>query len=358
MMPLRRLTLIAPLLLSALLPGPPLEADDEEYIPITMAQVRARSFRSGEKRCITGKYHELINRELKLYDVQARFILGPAHLARQLFDFTAQKDNLTLFGSFREPRKDEGEAADGLPIFEVEKIKQAPPDLELFGDRLREIAASPARTPERFLELILEISLTLNRGADPTLRPLARQAFNEAYAVAEASLGPEDADGRIAFLRKLHGALGDTGATLELLRVMAKRFPGHTPTLGFLRDLKCTQLGGEWVAYPEFKRKLGFVQRGERWVKPARKEFLDIAQTLLALNQTNLILRHRTDREYKLLARSGKVEKGMTREELSEALGLPDRVEREAREGVEVDQWNYGDRRVYLINGQVAALAP
>ena len=32
---------------------------------------------------------------------------------------------------------------------------------------------------------------------------------------------------------------------------------------------------GEWMPYADFKRRLGFVQVGERWMKPARKELIE-----------------------------------------------------------------------------------
>jgi hypothetical protein len=343
--------------LLALLLGGGLGAE-EGFAPISPSQIRAGRFRPGERRSITGKYQELINREIRLYGIEARLLLGHPNLGRQLLEFKAQKDNLTLLGRFQDRGGGEGEEEGDLPLFEVERIKPAPPDAELYQKKLQDLLQEPGRSPEGLLELLEEIAGALRRFGDPGLPAVAKRAAKEAHALAEALLPGEDAGGRLEVIRRVHAALEDQDLTVELLRAQVKRFPGHAPTLDLLRALKCTQMGGEWLTYPDFKRRLGFVWRRERWVKPARKELLDTVEALQALNHTNLILRHRTDREYKVLARGGKVEKGMSREELTEALGFPDRVERELREGMEVDQWVYGERRVYLLNGQVAAAPP
>jgi hypothetical protein len=266
---------------------------------------------------------------------------------------------LTLFGSFREQGKDGGgEPADSTPVFEVEKLALAPGDAELYERKLRELLDSPRSSAESLKKLALEASSILKRFGDQDLLPVVRKMVIAAFSKAETSLAAQDADGRLSLIRQFHEALGNVELVLELLRAQARRYPLHEPTSGFLRQLHCHRLDGEWFTHEEFKRKLGFIYEGDRWMKPERKEFLEIIKRIRAENQINLILRSRTDREYAVLAQEGKVENGMTREELAAALGLPDRVLRELEDSREIDQWNYGDRRVYLLNGLVVSKVP
>ena len=121
----------------------------EEHVPITAVQVKARDFRIGEKRSFLGKYQELINQELKLHDVDARFVLGQPGLRRQLLELKPQKDNVIVFGTFlkpeespppppeSEPSPDGDSAAKGLPVFQVDRIETAPLDVVIFAHRLR-----------------------------------------------------------------------------------------------------------------------------------------------------------------------------------------------------------------------------
>lgn len=347
-------------LLALLLSLPAGAAGEEvvEYPPITAAQIQARDFRPGEKRSVTGKYQELTNRELRLYDVQAKFLLNSPHLLREILEFKPEKSNLILLGSFQSAVEPGGAGGDGLHSFNVERIEAAPSDVEIFEGRLRGLLEQPRPAVGKLLELGEEIASALRRFGDPGLLPLGRRTYTEAFSRAEAGLGRDDADGRLSLIQKIHRSLADPELTVELLRTQARRHPTHGPTRRLLAELRCVQVRGEWLAYPEFKRRLGFVPHGSQWVKPARKEFLEVIQELRKEEPVNMVLRSRTDREYLLLARSGKVEKGMIREELAEALGLPDRVERRVEEGVEIDQWNYGDRRIYFLNGQVATVLP
>jgi hypothetical protein len=336
-----------------------LPAAEEEYTPISLPKVRAGEFRPGEKVSITGKYKELINRELRLSDVEVRFIIKREQNARQLFDLKPERDNITLLGSFSAP-KETGEGPESVPVFEVEAIKSAPSDAEFFEEKLKTILSDPNSQKEKLWQLAREITQCLKRFEDAALKPIARRALGEAFAVSQGTLEPNDADGRLALIREIHTLLGDAELTVEFLKTQARKFPSHAPTSGLLSELGCRRVRGEWLSYQEFKRKLGFVIRGDRWVKPSRKEFLDLVQELTSDKEgfANQILRFRTEREYLLLAQSGKVEKGMTRQELAEALGLPDHVERLSAEKLEVDQWSYGERRVYLLNGQVVATPP
>jgi len=86
----------------------------------------------------------------------------------------------------------------------------------------------------------------------------------------------------------------------------------------------------------------GFISVDGQWVKPREKDLTDAMREFARRNQTDLILRKRTEREYRLLAEKGVVEEGMKPEEVYLALGFPDRVERRLYEQREFDQWIYG----------------
>ena len=64
------------------------------------------------------------------------------------------------------------------------------------------------------------------------------------------------------------------------------------------------------------------------------------------------VLRRRTEREYSLLAERGMVVLGMKPEEVSRALGFPERVERRLLYQKEFDQWIYeGNEYYYFYDG-------
>ena len=71
-----------------------------------------------------------------------------------------------------------------------------------------------------------------------------------------------------------------------------------------------------------------------------------------------LLLRKRTDREYRWFAESGKVESGMVRQEVEAALGFPDRVRRRVLQGKDFDQWSYGDKYYYFYDGTLVGFTP
>ena len=340
----------------------PIPAADADGSILTFSQVRSGAFRPGDRRTVIGKYEQLINQELKLHKIDIRFIVKDQALAQQILNLKPGGDNLAVQGVFLESGGTPGETppTDKAPAFQVERIETAPSDVEIYEKRLGELLSGTTADPKALDDLGTDIILSLEVFPDQPLMPIARRTFSEVFLRADAVLAPDDADGRLALIRRIHTALKNTEFILPLLRAQIRRFKDHGPTVAFLGELKCFQVQGEWVDYGTFKRNLGFVPLADHWVKPARREFMAIVDRLVKDKDSpsNLLLRSKTDREYGLLARSGKVEKGMTREELSDAIGLPDRVERSTAGGIEVDQWNYGERRVYLLNGQVVAGAP
>ncbi len=341
------------ILLMSVVTGP--AARGEDFRPITAAGVRAREFRVGEKRSITGQFQEMFNREIKLYEIEARLLTSQRQLPSLIQHLKPQTSNITISGHFREPLPDDPAAPGNLPIFEVEDVKMAPSAVEIFEGRLRELLSHPDATTRAFWEVSEEITARMRRQSDPQLASVARKCIQESFSRSEAALSPSDSDGRLDLIRKVHESLGDSSLTLELLRAQMRRFPDHEKTLALMRELQFLRWRGDWIGYDEYKKRLGFILVDDQWVKPARREFLGVLQQVAKEKESEatLILRSRTDREYSLFAQSGRVARGMTREELTDTLGLPDRVEREVLESREVDQWTYGERRVYLLNGQV-----
>ena len=81
-----------------------------------------------------------------------------------------------------------------------------------------------------------------------------------------------------------------------------------------------------------------------------------VLKTLQDENITNLILRRRTEKEYKQLSEKGKLETGMSHKEVALTMGFPDRVNRHKfSRQTELDQWDFGDRRIYFFKGELIA---
>jgi hypothetical protein len=171
-------------------------------------------------------------------------------------------------------------------------------------------------------------------------------------------LPPEDAEKLLLFVREIHDALADRDLTVKFLLDLLKRYPDHAGIKEFLGNLNCRMYQGRWVTYEEFKRREGLVLLGDTWVTPAEKHMLEALEVFRRSATNLLLLRKRTDREYRWLAESGKVEAGMSREELKAALGFPDRVRRKTLQGKEFDQWSYGEKFYYLYDGVLVGFTP
>jgi len=117
--------------------------------------------------------------------------------------------------------------------------------------------------------------------------------------------------------------------------------------------LGCRRYGGAWCTYPSFKRREGLIELDGRWITAREKHFLSTIEKLRKDRQPEVILRRRTEQEYRVLAEKGLVEEGMHPEEVVLSLGFPDRVERKIHDGKELDQWCYAERFCYLYNGEV-----
>ena len=338
---------------------------DDAYPAISLKEIKSGGFQPGQKARITGKYEELLINEIKLHGVPLQIRISPQQ-TRELLAFKARKDNLTIDGHFAEVANSGEEAQ--LPVFEIDALHPAPSDEEIWGERLRAIlAGAPSESeapgqekapdrgsfPTAIEEFWHQVVAHVRDFPDPAVQAIARKASIEHFKARTRGMDGQDATGRVAVIRDLFAQSGDRDFAIELLRAEIERSPEHAATQRFLGELGCRPADGRWLAYDEFKRRQGFVLHQAQWVKPERKLLREMATALQKESQPNLILRSKTDREYLILAQAGKVEGGMTREELAQTKGLPDRVIREAWDKSELDLWIYEDVNVVVFNGQV-----
>src|SRR2546422_308830 len=81
----------------------------------------------GQAFRVTGKYRELVDDELLLFDCDTPFLLKRPELLNKILEFKPQRDNLTLTGTTVEGRS--GMAG------EVEDLSSAPGDAEVFSKK-------------------------------------------------------------------------------------------------------------------------------------------------------------------------------------------------------------------------------
>lgn len=319
------------------------------------SEVRAAEIKTGDQVRVSGKYEERIDNQLTLIECEVPFLLPATPLAPMLRDLTARKDNLTLTGVVvMEPGGD-------LAI-KVTAIERAPSDLDAFtseAERLLEPAGAlePAARAERLLALARRIFLHQREFEEEELEPLVQRTLEASYAAyGEASAEEPGPQLRLALELRSLGVSRE--ATLPFALDLGRRFPRHPEVEKLLLELGCRRYRGRWVPYEEFKQLEGFVLHEGRWLTSAEKHLADATRTLLADGKANLLLlRQRTERQYEFLAREGRTETGMTREEVQAALGFPDRVRRTRLLGGELDQWDYDGAYYYFLSGTLV-LAP
>lgn len=306
------------------------------------------SIRESGTMVVIGRYQGLVQDEIQLVGVPLRFSLARPELAKQLAKFRTNKDNMAISGNLLP-----GDSPDGKDReFVVEALDAAPADEKLFKDTITEILADPDRKSEEIVRLGRKIHRVYLFERNSALMPLLTKVVFEGFRIGKRRLDPQDADGHLHLIMRIFGLIPDTQTHAELLKYQVGRFPEHDATKNRLVQLGLRNVEGKWLDYADFKTHEGFVRYQDRWIKRSDVELIRVLQVLVNKNLTNLILRSRTDRAYAQLASLGQVEKGMNYEEVSEALGFPDRVRRRRHRSLEVDQWDYGDQRVYFLNGQ------
>lgn len=292
---------------------------------------------------VTGKYRELVGHELRLADDPRLFLLKSDALLDRVLELVSDGDNLRISGRLLE--------GSDPPSVEVESVELAPSDAEIFQDRLKAIESSDPEERAAKLEAL----------AGEAIQNYARYRNKEVFAIAENLVfsiaksarreSPDDLARCLRLFRAFRSVASDASLCFNLLLEVDKTYPRNAQVAECFRELRCRRHSGRWVQYEEFKKLEGFVLYEGRWMKPYERHMIETIKAFDRSGPTNLILRHRTEREYKLLSERGSVELGMRPEEVLRALGPPDRVERRLYEGGEFDQWIYGDKYYYFYGG-------
>ena len=128
----------------------------------------------------------------------------------------------------------------------------------------------------------------------------------------EHRLGPTDAEGRIGLANQYRGMLGDSATAATLLQDALRLDPQSPAALAALEGL-------------------GYRKSGDRWLPPESAETPAPAPTPAPTRGPGGSLL------------------GMTRTEVRQRLGKPDRVARVASQGQVVEQWVYGDQGINFL---------
>ena len=311
------------------------------------AEIEGASLALDEKVEIVGKYRELIDDRLYLVDCPVPFVLENPALFAELVQFTAKNTNLAVLGSVG--------ARDGTLVIVTERIREASNDQELFEAELNELVSeATGDTREKAYELARRIVRATEMQRDDTLLPLAVSAFRFALAGGEKTetLTTAELSERTKKILQVHETLKDDGLARDLLVSLLNHVPDTAAVHTLLKDLNCRQYLGQWVTYREFKTQEGLVEYRGKWVTTREKHFSTTMEKFDNHDTSNLrLLRRRTEKEYLLMAERGKVEIGMSREEVCLAFGFPDYVLRRSNQGKEFDQWAFGSKYYYFFDG-------
>lgn len=303
----------------------------------------------GDSIVVEGKYRELVGTEVKLYDCDLPFRIEHGELTRKLRELQAQRDNITIRGTVISTGESNGRVA-----VRVDNLERAASDTDLFARALEQNAPRGLTAPE-LERLLRRITVSYQRFPDAALMPLFRSAF---LRYAESAAAGSDGSMATAFaaLRDMHASFDRKELTLELAKSLMRGAPEPPQLEPFLSSIGCRKYRGQWWTYEDFKRQEGFLEHEGRWVQPREKHLEQLLQRLNDSRQPLFIIRKRTDREYLHLAKKGSIEEGMKLEEVSLAIGFPDRVERRLFEQKELTQWSYGTTFCYFYDGLLLKL--
>ncbi len=323
-------------------------ANDVE-LGLRCAELNHASFELGERVRVTGKYRELIDDQLHLFDCDLTFTLEKAH-QQALLDFTPKKDNLTLEGRIER-------SIDGIAV-RVDRLARAPGDLELFTHELDGmLEAMPRPAPPRFIDLGRRIAEARSAGGDERLLTLSRKAFTAAVETLSA-----DADAlteTLAVVDRIYTLSQDSALCRDLVQKIASSHGGDPALVSRLERWGCREYRGRWVTREEHRELEGFVLHDGEWMSPRERHYTEALRIFSSKNRDAVaLLRNRTEREYRSLAEKRSVVVGMNRQEVCLALGFPEFVYRKAHEGDEFDQWVYGESRYYYFFDGVLVFQP
>jgi len=306
--------------------------------PISADQL---SFREGKLEVI-GRYRELLDKQLLLYDTQVVFILEKEESGGFILGLTAGKDNVLITGEFIDSDR-----------FRVESLKKAPNDVELFAEREKACTDSA----RELLALGKEALKRSRRFHDPDLYAYARTLLRKGFAARRRETPKEAVEARLAWVKEMMKYLNDRDWALREATDILRIKPGWEDAERFLKTLDCVKWRGKWLSREDFMRSQGFFLKDRKWVPVREILFAKARARCRKIKKSQTILRTHTDEYYRLRAEQGKLLPGMTRKEAVTAWGFPDEVWRVRKGDTVFDQWRYGDEYVYLVDDQVA-IAP
>lgn len=311
---------------------------------LTPDELVGQALHEGKAVSVAGKYKELINEALYLFDCGVPFLLSTRKLSRDVLEFIPTQDNLELRGTVV---RHQG----GLAI-RVQSLGKGPDDITMFRRDLERVQASSGPQAGPLFTLGKRLAAHLSRhDEDAALKSFAEHVLSEAY-ISLCREKPDDARAQLEFVQDIDDLLKDRELTTKFLLQVGTKFDNEPAVKTVLKGFRCRKHRGKWVSYEEFKRAEGLVFHHNAWMLPAEKDMLIALEAFLRRGESSLLLlRKRTEREYEIMATGGNAEPGMNRREVHAALGFPDHVRRRASDGREFDQWCYDDELYYFFNG-------
>ena len=292
---------------------------------------------------VIGKYKERIDAELYLFDCPVPFLLATRKLSRDVLEFTPTQDNLELHGTVVEHY--------GEPAIKIERIGKGPDDISMFRRSLEQVQDSdePKATP--LFALAKQLAVYHAREDNTEIFAFTKQVLDLAYS-ALVEEKPNDSQAQLEFAQKVDDLLDKREITTRFLLQIGTKFEQDAAVKAKLKSFRCRKYGGRWVTYEDFKVAEGLVFHRDSWMLPEEKHLLVALAAFLRRGESSLLLlRKRTEREYEIMASSGRAEPGMNRREVHAALGFPDNVRRKGSDGREFDQWSYDNEHYYFFNG-------
>jgi len=261
----------------------------------------------------------------------------------------SEKDNIRVYGYLAKDA--------GGPVFIVMNIEKLADDATLYRERIAALDRAGDAAALYKLGDAIQAEGEAARKRD-VFGPIAKEAYKAGIALKEKVARPEDAAVWIALCDDYLRLLGDRQTALERLvkAIPSSDQPPSADVRRRLTDLSAYLYGGEYILFEEMKRREGFVlDKSGKWVLKDRAEFEE---------QVNLRLQGRANMRrylpdfYAQAAAAGNAQTGMTKEEVSRAIGFPEDVDR-IRIGSDVfDAWLYEGRGWFFFDNNVLYRLP
>ncbi len=323
------------------------------WVELAPDEFAVKNFPKDSPFRFVGKYMGLVQNNLQLFDFPMKLELENPKLARSLAQFVPGTTNLIIEGYLQVQPNNRGGSE---TIIRVSSLTPGPGDLIVFEKRLKELLKEKKNNSASLLRLSEKIYKTYKKFNNPKLLPTLGRSIKRAYVLRQKHEDATTSESQIALLQEIFKRIPQKEFEGHFYADLSKKYPGHPVIRNKLKKLGYRQRQGRWLSIAQFKQEEGFIWNGRTWVKEAGHHFQLVLKTLQDENITNLILRRRTEREYKQLSEKGKLEIGMNHQEVALTMGFPDRVHRHRlSRQTELDQWDFGDRRIYFFKGELIA---